>query len=99
LDEKTSKTLTEAAVPLAIPLMLFSLDLKAWLRLAPKTVLSFCFSLFAICLSATLLAFAFQDLPELWKMAGMLVGVYTGGTPNMSAIGMALEVSNETFIV
>src|SRR5690606_28108147 len=25
--------------------------------------------------------------------------VYTGGTPNMSAIGMALEVSNETFIV
>lgn len=99
LDEKTSNTLTEVAVPLAIPLMLFSLNLKAWLRLAPRTVLSFVLSLIAICLSATLIALPFKGMDELWKMAGMLVGVYTGGTPNMSAIGLALEVSKETFVI
>ncbi len=29
----------------------------------------------------------------------MLIGVYTGGTPNLSAIGMALDVKEETFIL
>lgn len=99
LHAPTSQTLTEVAVPLAIPLMLFSLDLKAWLRLAPRTVLSFIFSLISICTTATVCALFFKDLPELWQMAGMLVGVYTGGTPNMSAIGLSLGVSSETFIV
>jgi uncharacterized membrane protein len=32
-------------------------------------------------------------------MAGMTVGVYTGGTPNMSAIGLALEVTDEKFVL
>ena len=29
----------------------------------------------------------------------MLVGVYTGGTPNLAAVGKALGVSNETFVM
>lgn len=99
LSLKTSETLTEVAVPLAIPLMLFSLDLKAWLRLAPRTVLSFLFSLLSISFCAIVCALPFKGLNELWKMAGMLVGVYTGGTPNMSAIGLSLDVSKETFVV
>ena len=99
LDAKTSETLTEVSVPLAIPLMLFCLDLKAWLRLAPKTLLSFVFSLLSISFCAIICSLFFKDLPELWKMAGMLVGVYTGGTPNMSAIGLSLDVSKETFII
>lgn len=99
IDLKTSETLTEAAVPLAIPLMLFSLNLKAWLRLAPRTVKSFLFSLVSICVCAIVCALPFKGLNELWKMAGMLVGVYTGGTPNMSAIGLSLDVSKETFVV
>lgn len=99
LNLKTSETLTEVAVPLAIPLMLFSLDLKAWLRLAPRTVLSFLFSLLSISFCAIVCALPFKGLSELWKMAGMLVGVYTGGTPNMSAIGLSLDVSKETFVV
>jgi uncharacterized membrane protein len=37
--------------------------------------------------------------PEAWKLAGMTVGVYTGGTPNMSAIGLALDVTEEKFIL
>ena len=29
----------------------------------------------------------------------MLIGVYTGGTPNMSAIGLALGVKEEIFLL
>lgn len=32
-------------------------------------------------------------------MAGMLSGVYTGGTPNLAAIGIALEVSPNVFVL
>ena len=96
---KTSEMLTEATVPLAIPLMLFCLNLKAWIRLAPRTLLSFLFSLLSIAICAIIFAIPFKGLPELWKMSGMLVGVYTGGTPNMSAIGLSLDVSKETFVI
>jgi uncharacterized membrane protein len=42
----------------------------------------------------------FKDsLPEGWKIAGMLIGVYTGGTPNLAAIGTALKVDPTTFIM
>ncbi|MEM9526730.1 MAG: DUF819 family protein, partial [Bacteroidota bacterium] len=33
----------------------------------------------------------YDQFPEAWKAAGMLVGLYTGGTPNVLAIGLALE--------
>src|SRR5690606_4412796 len=39
------------------------------------------------------------DHPEVHKLAGMMVGVYTGGTPNLMAIGKALAVSEEAFIM
>jgi uncharacterized membrane protein len=35
---------------------------------------------------------------ESWKIAGMLVGVYTGGTPNLAAIGTALKVDSLTYV-
>ena len=42
----------------------------------------------------------FRDLvPDAWKVAGMLVGVYTGGTPNLAAIKTALEVDPSLFIM
>lgn len=99
IDVKLSQQLTEVTVPLAIPLLLFSMDLKAWLRLAKPTVLSFSFSLLAISISVVITSLLFKGLPDLWKLSGMLVGVYTGGTPNMSAIGMALKVKEEMFIL
>jgi len=35
---------------------------------------------------------------EGWKMAGMLIGVYTGGTLNLAAIGNGLEISSSNYI-
>jgi uncharacterized membrane protein len=40
-----------------------------------------------------------NSINEAGKVAGMLVGVYTGGTPNLAAIGTALHVDAETFLL
>ena len=99
-DTELANTVTEITVLLAIPLLLFSTDFPKWLRTAPKAVLSFALATLAVMVVAavTTVILSNQD-PETWKMAGMTVGVYTGGTPNMSAIGLALEVSDEKFVL
>jgi uncharacterized membrane protein len=93
-------TTCNITVALAIPLLLFSVNIGAWLRLARNTVISFFFCMLAVMVSSTLVHLLFRGtLEESPKMAGMLVGVYTGGTPNMAAIGTALQVKPETFIL
>jgi uncharacterized membrane protein len=100
LEAKVSLTVSEAAVPLAIPLLLFSTDVPRWLRLARPTLLSFVLACVASTVSSAVVGLGLAERSdEWWKMAGMLVGVYTGGTANMSAIGLALGVREETFVV
>jgi uncharacterized membrane protein len=99
-DTELSNTVTEVTVLLAIPLLLFSTDFPKWLRMAPKAVLSFGLATLAVMVvAATVTVILSNQDPETWKMAGMTVGVYTGGTPNMSAIGLALEVTDEKFVL
>lgn len=99
-DNELANSVTEITVLLAIPLLLFSTDFPKWLRMAPKAVLSFGLATLAVMVAAavTTVVMSNQD-PETWKMAGMTVGVYTGGTPNMSAIGLALGVTDEKFVL
>lgn len=99
-SDPVALTACNITVALAIPLLLFSVDIAAWLRLAKNTVISFFFTMVAVLTSATLAWLLFRPtLPESPRIAGMLVGVYTGGTPNMVAIGTALQVESETFIL
>jgi uncharacterized membrane protein len=99
-DKDLSMTISEFTVPLAIPLILFSLDIKKWLSLAKKTILSFVLMLIAASAAALLAAFIFSgSLEEGWKISGMLTGCYTGGTPNLMAIGMGLDVSQNTLVM
>ena len=85
---------------LAIPLLLFSADLRQWFAHAGSTVLSFGLCALAGTISALLLTFLCgSNIDEVSQVAGMLVGVYTGGTPNMQAIGFALGASEERFIL
>lgn len=94
------KNITEVTILLAIPLLLFSVDFIKWMRLAKKTVISFLLAIVSIIATSIFFAQIFKyKIPEIWKIAGMLVGVYTGGTPNMSAIGIALGVKKEIFIL
>lgn len=90
---------TSAMVVLAIPLLLFGTDFRRWLRIARPTVVSFGLAVVAIAVTATVASFVFSGVGEdSAKVAGMTVGVYTGGTANMAAIGKAVGVEDATFV-
>lgn len=87
-------------IPLAIPLLLFSLDIRKWLKLAKGAVLSLILAVFSLLVVIfTGYYFFGSSIDESNKVAGMLVGVYTGGTPNLAAIGNALKVNPNVFIL
>lgn len=100
VDTDFSTTVSEAMVLLAIPLLLFSTDVRKWLRIARPAMISFGLAALSVMSVSAVAAWALADRHvETWKMAGMTVGVYTGGTPNMSAIGVAVDVTDETFVL
>ncbi|MHB8872826.1 MAG: DUF819 family protein [Myxococcaceae bacterium] len=100
LDRDAAMRMAEVAVPLSMPLLLFSTRLRQWVKLARPTLLAFALACVAVVLSATLHGGLFRGrVDEAWKVAGMLVGVFVGGTSNMSAIGLSLQVKNETFVL
>ena len=92
--------ITKLAVPVALPMILFSMDVKKWFKLAGSTISSLLLGLFTVVLFIFLGYWIFKDsLPESWKVAGMLTSVYTGGTPNMAAMKTALNVDNELYLM
>lgn len=87
-------------VPLAFPLLLFSLNIKRWLKYARKGFISVALALVAGLVMVTAGFFIWKDtIPESWKLAGMFEGIYTGGTPNFVAIKMALNVDPNLFVI
>jgi len=86
---------------LAIPLMLFSTNIKQWRQVAGKTLVSLIVGLIAVMVVIVAGFYIFKDsgTKDMWKVAGMLVGVYTGGTPNLASIKMALDVDAEIYIL
>jgi uncharacterized membrane protein len=79
-------------VPVGLILMLFSTDIKRWIRLSFKMLFSYGLSLTGVVGLAILLFFVFGKKEELPFVAGMLTGTYVGGTPNMAAIKIAFGI-------
>jgi uncharacterized membrane protein len=88
------------AISLALPLMFFSIDVRRWSRLAGKSLLSFGLQTLAILIAAVLGFFIFHGRvgEETWKLAGMFVGLYTGGTVNLGAIATALRTDSTLYL-
>jgi uncharacterized membrane protein len=100
LDKNASMQVSSAAVPLAIPLLLFSTEVSEWRKLARSLLACFVLACIAAVVAAGAVGWLFRGATdEWWKIAGMLVGVYVGGTANMSAIGTALAVKENTFVL
>ena len=56
---------------------------------------SFAMNVFSVVLISAASFFLFRGiLPEAAQISGMLIGTYTGGTPNMFAIGNGLGVDS-----
>lgn len=97
---KVLNSISEVAVPLAIPLVLFSLNFRKWIKLAKTTFISMLTAFVGVMGAIIIGFFLFRhNVPEANKVAGMLTGVYIGGTANMFAIKTALEVNNNLFIL
>ncbi len=100
LDKNLLQTTTEISICLAIPLLLFSSDFVKWSRYIKSGLSSFLLGIISVVISSIIVFFIFKNqFPDSWKVSGMMIGVYSGGTPNMSAIGIALEVEEEVFIL
>ncbi len=99
--EKIQNSLTTITIPLAIPLLLFSANIGAWFKIAGKTLLSFVAALIGVIVVVSIgyVLFKSEEMPEMWKISGMLVGVYTGGTPNLASLKMMLDVNPDTYII
>lgn len=97
--DDTAGLVTTVTVALAIPLLLFGTDFRAWIRNARPTIVSFVLAIVSIVVVAPVAASLFGGLTEQpADVAAMTVGVYTGGTANMAAIGQAVGVADDTFI-
>lgn len=100
LDVEISTQMTELTIVMAIPLLLFSTNLFKWLPYAGRSLLSFGLCVLSGLVATTIIAFFFRNQMENgWMVSGMLVGIYTGGTPNMQAIGLALQADQELIIL
>ena len=88
-----------AAVALSIPLLLFTVDLSRSRHLTGRAGLSMAIAAGSIVLVVSLAHVIFRGtIAESAKVAGMVVGVYTGGTPNLAAISRALSVSQGNYL-
>ena len=89
-------TLSSLTIPLALPLILFACDFRGW---GAKTALkSLIIGLVAVCV-ATIGSYFLLRGHLSPAVAGMAVGVYTGGTPNLAAIKMMLGVDEATYVM
>ena len=97
---KLQSTIMSVTVPLAIPLMLFNCDFKLWTKALPKTAWALVTGLVAVVVSVVSGYFIFRNhVPEVAKVAGMMTGIYTGGTVNFNALGASLGVDKSVMAI
>lgn len=85
---------------LGIPLVLFSENVVKWAKIAKTTFISLLLGVVSVVVLVFIGYFIFRErIPEIWKVSGMMIGVYTGGTPNLAAIARALAVEEELYIM
>ena len=90
--------LSSAAVPLAIPLMLFTCTFRR--SETRSQLLALITGLVAVISAVVAGYFIFgKNITDAPKIGGMLTGVYTGGTINLAALKTMLGVPEETFIL
>ncbi|NLB78846.1 MAG: DUF819 family protein [Clostridiaceae bacterium] len=92
--------LSSVLVLIGMPLILFSANLPALKKLAKPMIISFTMNTIAVLMVAIVSFFILKDmLPNAHNISGMLVGTYTGGTPNMISIGHGLNAGPERIML
>ena len=84
-------------VQAGISICLLSMNVTELKKLNRQPVIALVSAIFSVCIVAIGLGIIFApQITEGWKCAGMFVGTYTGGTPNLTAIATGVDCSRET---
>ena len=93
------KSFSEISVAIALPLLLFSIDIKTAFKNAGRALFALLLAALSVAIVGTLLFFWLgNSTNHASELAGMAVAVYTGGTPNLAAVKTALQVPDEIYI-
>ena len=89
-DKGLTTTVAYVLVALSIPLILFSIDLRSVKKLTRSTAIGYALCIASVIVVALGMFFATRSFFPGADFSAMIVGLYTGGTPNMNAIGAAM---------
>lgn len=93
----TYDAISSYCVPLSVSICLLSLDLKQMRKLSKEPIIALASAIFSVCVAALVFGILFANkIDEGWKVAGMFVGTYTGGSSNLTAIAVGLDASKNT---
>ena len=95
------QAVSEITVALALPMLLFTVDIRQWSRMAGAALLSMLLATISVVTLATACFYILQgeEVEAASHLAAMSVGLYTGGTPNLAAIKAALDIPHSQYII
>ncbi|HEX5742419.1 MAG TPA: DUF819 family protein [Flavobacteriaceae bacterium] len=100
LNQEIITQTTEISIALSICLFLLASNLDKFRTLLKPLLKSFFLGILSLLITIFLVYFLFGFYDKKYiNIIGMLVGLYVGGTPNLNAIGIALDVPNETIVL
>lgn len=81
-----------------IAIMMLDIDLKELVKLSKQPLIAMIFAIISVSVMAIIGGIVFApQIDQGWMLGGMFVGTYTGGSSNLTAIGVGLGASPETF--
>jgi len=90
-------TVWDYLVPLALPLLLFKVDLKKVCKESGQMLIAYLIGAVGSVVGAFVASFLFMKfIPELPGVAAMMTGTYIGGSINFMALSTVFDVSGET---
>lgn len=95
-DAPTYDMVWDYVVPLALPMLLFNANIKRIWKESGRVIIIFIIGAIGTALGAIIGFLVLRNhIPELYKMAGIMTGSYTGGGVNFVAIADNFKLSKE----
>lgn len=93
----TYDAVSSYCVPLSVSICLLSLDLRQMRKLTKEPVIALISAVCSVCVVALVFGVVFAGkIEEGWKVSGMFVGTYSGGSSNLTAIAVGLNAAKTT---
>ncbi|MGB6128183.1 MAG: DUF819 family protein [Psychrilyobacter sp.] len=91
-------TIMTYTIPISLSMFMLNMNIKEIFSLSKEPLLAVLLALISVCGVAFIASFLFHGkIPELYKFTGMFIGTYTGGSANLTAVGIALGATASQF--